>query len=248
MKPRRVGENVRLPLVIVVVVVLAVALVWRGRTSRRLTIEQSVDRYRRTLSAVHDASTRSRTAEGKTTAAPLTYSTRSSSTRSAPRISRWRLALVAAMAVATIAAGAAVLAANRKNGSPRASVATTTLPPATHPTTTTRPAAPTTTIPLLTATDGSGTAFNVSRPTYTLVVQTNTGPCWLDARDASGTRLFSGTLSPGQSQSIAGVVTVQLGNPGAVSLTVDGTPVPFAQAGGSPVTLHFQSIPAQSPA
>ena len=104
-----------------------------------------------------------------------------------------------------------------------------------------RPAPTTTTVPIVTAADGSGTAFTVSKSPYNLVVQTNTGPCWIDARDAAGTTLFSGTLSQGQSQSIAGVVSVQLGNPGAVTLSIDGTPVPFVQAGGSPVTLHFQT-------
>jgi cytoskeletal protein RodZ len=236
-----VGENVPLPLVIVVVVVLIIAVVWRGRTSRRLTIEQSVDRYRRTLSAVHDAASRSRTGEGGSPpAAPMTSRSRRSPIWAAPAGSRWRVALLAAMGVATIAAAAAVIVANRGNEPHRAAAPTTTRPPATHPTTTTRPA-PTTTVPIVTASDGSGTAFTVSKSPYSLVIQTNTGPCWIDARDATGTALYTGTLLQGQSQSIAGVVTVQLGNPGAVTLSIDGTPVPFVQVGGSPVTLHFQT-------
>ena len=122
----------------------------------------------------------------------------------------------------------------------RSSDPTTTRPPATQPTTTTRPA-PTTTVALVTANPGSGTAFTIAKPTYTLVVETTTGACWIDARDPAGTKLFSGTLSAGQSQSItAGAMTLRLGNPAAVTLTIDGKPVPFTVTNGSPATLQFQ--------
>jgi cytoskeletal protein RodZ len=118
---------------------------------------------------------------------------------------------------------------------------TTTRPPATNPTTTTTRPAPTTTVPLVSASDGSGTAFTIAAPTYTLVVQTTSGDCWVDARDPRGTSLFSGTLLSGQSQSITGgTFTLQLGNPAAVSLSIEGKPVPFSLAGGSPIRLQFQ--------
>jgi hypothetical protein len=39
-------------------------------------------------------------------------------------------------------------------------------------------------------------------------------------------------------------MTLQLGNPAAVTVTVDGTPVPITVTNGSPVTLHFTGTPA----
>jgi hypothetical protein len=227
-------------LVIVVVVALLVGLFLRARTSRRLTIEQSVDRYRRTLSAVHDAAARSRPTAG----APGGPIVLAPSGKRPPRSrrshrSRARWLAVGAMAVVTVATVAVVIAENRDPSPRRAAGTTTTRPPATQPTTTTRPA-PTTTVALVTA-GGTGTTFMIANPTYTLVVRTTTGACWIDARDAAGATLFSGTLSTGQSQSItARALSLQLGNPAAVTLRIDGKPVPFTLANGSPVTLHFQ--------
>lgn len=230
-----------MPLVIVVVVVIVVALFMRGRTSRRLTIEQSVDRYRRTLNAVHDAAARSRPT-GDAPPGPIVVAPsgkrppRSHRTRS-PR-TRWLA--VGAMVVVTAATAAVVIAQNRDRDTNRSSGTTTTRPPATHPTTTTRPA-PTTTVALVSANQGSGTAFTVAKATYTLVVETTTGPCWIDARDPAGTKLFSGTLLAGQSQSITGgAMTLRLGNPAAVTLSIEGKPVPFTVPNGSPATLQFQ--------
>jgi cytoskeletal protein RodZ len=237
-----------LPLLIAVGVGLVIFVLRRAFFGRRLTIEQSVDRHRRALSAVHDAATRAREgegtrAEGGVSARPMSKTARTRSRRlMAPR-SRWQLA-VALMAVATVATVGIVIAQNGDTSTERSSPTTTTRPPATHPTTTTRPA-PTTTVALVTPTDGSGTAFTIAKPTYTLVVQTTTGDCWIDARDPAGTSLFSGTILSGQSQSITGsTFTLQLGNPAAVSLSVEGKAVPFSLAGGSAIRLQFVGRPA----
>ncbi len=78
-----------------------------------------------------------------------------------------------------------------------------------------------------------------------------TAACWVEITAATGHGpvLFAGTLRPGTRQPVpAGVggVRVQLGNPGAMSLVVDGAPmaVPRPVAGG-PFTLVFQP-PAKS--
>jgi len=231
---------VHLPLVIVVVLVLAVALVVRARTSRRLTIEQSVDRYRRTLTAVHDAAARSRPPGGAPTG-PIVLAPTGKRVRRErrPPSSRARWLAVGAMAVVTAITAALVIAETRDEGARRTVASTTTRPPATNPTTTTLPA-PTTTVALVTAIGGTGTSFTVAKPTYTLVVAT-TGDCWIDARDPSGTTLYSGVVSAGQTQPItAGGITLRLGNPAAVALTIDGTRVPFTVTNGSPVTLEFR--------
>ena len=236
-----------MPLLIAVGVGLVIFVLRRAFFGRRLTIEQSVDRHRRALSAVHDAATRSREsdgtrAEGAVSARPMSKPAKARSHRSMAPRARWRLA-VALMAVATVATVGIVIAQNGDTSTKRSSPTTTTRPPATHPTTTTRPA-PTTTVALVTATDGSGTAFTIAKPTYTLLVQTTTGDCWVDARDPAGTSLFSGTLLSGQSQSITGsTFTLRLGNPAAVSLSVEGKAVPFSLADGSAIRLQFVGRP-----
>lgn len=236
-------------LLIAVAVALVVFVLRRAFFGRRLTVEQSVDRHRRALSAVHEAAAGAR--EGEATRADGTGSARPlrrpAATRTrrplAPR-TRWQIA-VALMALATVVTGGIVIAQRDGTGTPRSSATTTTRPPATNPTTTTTRPAPTTTVPLVTATDASGTAFTIGKPTYTLVVQAVSGDCWVDARDPEGTSLYSGTILSGQSQSITGgTFTLRLGNPGAVSLSVEGKPVAFSPADGSSIRLHFVGRPA----
>jgi cytoskeletal protein RodZ len=245
----RVGENDHLPLVIVVFVVLVAGVIWRARTTRRLTIEESVDRYRRTLSAVHEAAARSQTTEDDAPGPLRNEPPRFEPTRFDPAGrtskrysgagSRRSLAVVA-MAVLTVVVMAVVIAASRGHGSRSSAATTTTRAPVTHPSTSTQ-APSTTSVPLVTATGASRTAFTVATASYTLVVQTTTAACWVDARTPSGTSLFSGTLSAGQAQSItATAITLRLGNPAAVTLSIAGQPVSFPLAGGSPVTLQFQ--------
>jgi cytoskeletal protein RodZ len=65
-------------LVIVVIVMLIGGMIWRARRTRRLTIEESVDQYRRTLGAVHDAAARSRASDAKNVAAPRDHTRRDS--------------------------------------------------------------------------------------------------------------------------------------------------------------------------
>ena len=227
-----------MPLLIVVAVLIVVGVVWRARVTRRLTIEESVDRYRRTLSAVHDATVRSRVGEAASPAA--TFRPRAGRTLALPSRRLVGGAVAAALVLVVVA-----VAATRHGGGgghPRAAAPTTTRPHATS-TTSTTVAAPTTTVPLIRPADATGTAFTIGKLSYTLVLQSNNGACWIDARDPSGTELFTGVLSNGASQTITATnATVRLGNPGAVSLTVDGTPVPFLAPNGSPVTLHFQGV------
>jgi hypothetical protein len=241
---------------IVVVGLLIIGLVWRARTTRKLTIEESVDRYRRTLSAVHDAAARSVDPRDESEGPSLLGPARADPARSVPprfappqpgpshriTVGSRRSLLVAAMAAATIVAMAVVIAAGHgKGGAHKTAGATTTRPHTTSPSTTTTRPAPTTTAPLLVANVGSKTDFTVSKVSYTLVVQTTNGACWVDVRSPTGTALFSGTLSVGASQSVtAGAMTVRLGNPAAATLSIDGTPVPIDLTAGSPLTLHFQ--------
>jgi cytoskeletal protein RodZ len=226
-------------LVIAVAVGLLVFVLRRTIFGRRLTIEQSVDRYRRTLSAVHDAASRSSTSDGspggRTTLAPP----RRRRSRGANRGSRWWV-VVAVLVVATAGTVGVIVAQSRDNDKDRASTTTTTRPPPTNPTTTTTRAAPTTTVALVTATGTAGNEFTIAKPSYTLLVAA-TADCWVDARDPAGGSLFSGLLTAGQSQPIAAAaMNVNLGNPAAITMTVEGKPVPFTLADGSPVTVHLR--------
>jgi cytoskeletal protein RodZ len=229
------------PLLIVVAVLIVAGVIWRARVTRRLTLEESVDRYRRTLSAMHDATIRSQDGE---TAAPA-------ATPFTPRPSRAlgppsRRVIAGAVAAAATVVVVAIVATHHGGGGgrPDAQALTTTRPTA-PTTTTTTVAAPTTTAPLVRVADPTGTAFTIGRSSYSLVLQSTNGACWIDARDPAGTSLFTGLLSDGGSQTItASNATVRLGNPGAVTVTVDGAPVPFRTHNGAPVTLHFQGATA----
>ncbi|HEX4490511.1 MAG TPA: DUF4115 domain-containing protein [Acidimicrobiia bacterium] len=231
-----------MPLLIVVAALIVAGVIWRARVTRRLTIEESVDRYRRTLTAMHDATARSKGDEPTatvTTATPFTPRT--------PRTPRVlgpasRRVVVGALAAAVALVVAALVATHHggDGGQPRAQASTTTRPRP-EPTTTTTVAAPTTTVPLVRPADGTGTAFTIAKASYTLQLHSTNGECWVEARDPAGASLWTGLLSNGASQAItASSATLRLGNPGAVTVTVDGAPVPFQTHNGAPVTLHFQ--------
>ena len=231
-------------LLIVVAIVLVAGFVWRART-RRLTVEQSVDRYRRTLGAVQDAATRASPPQGALRA-PSHGQWRRGSGRRATLASPRNLG-VAAIALVTVGTVGVVFATHHAKPRHRAAAPTTTTTrPVPRPTTTTRPAPTTTTPPLVRAT-GTLNTFTVSRPSYEIVVQAVTSQCWVDMRNPAGTSLYTGTLSATQSQAVtASVVTIKLGNPAAVKVSIDGTPVSFTIPTGSLTTLHFQGTPAVS--
>ncbi len=232
---------------IVVAIVLVAGFVWRARSSRHLTVEESVDRYRRTLGAVHDAATRAPPPKAELRA-PSREQLRRGSGHHPSLVYRRNVALaVAGIAVVTVGVVGVVIATHHTRPKHRAAAPTTTTtrrPP--RPTTTTRPAPTTTTPPLVTATAAVDT-FTVSKPSYEIVVHAVGSACWVDMRDPAGSSLFTGTLAATESQSItASSVTVRLGNPAAVTVSIDGTPVSFTIPNGSATTLHFQGTAAVS--
>ncbi len=227
-------------LVFVVIVVIVGAVILRQFAARRPTLEESVDRYRRTLDAVHDASSGTRVQDPNTPRPSLPL--RESRPRDLPgmRGQPLRLAVVAGMAVATIIGVVIVvksISGDSKPGAkptPAASRAATT-------TTTARPTTTTVATPIVAATGTSGSDFVVSRSSFTVTIAATQGACWIDAKDASGAVIYAGTIASGQSQSVVGAVaTLQLGNPRAVTLTIDGTEVPYAPTAGTSNVLHFQ--------
>jgi len=92
-------------------------------------------------------------------------------------------------------------------------------------------------------TTAHGATYVAARARYTVVVGTSS-PCWVMATDTgTGAVTWTGTIPAGTSQSIAGTGTlaVELGAPGSVQVTVDGTPVQLPQGYAAPFTLTFET-------
>jgi len=84
----------------------------------------------------------------------------------------------------------------------------------------------------LVAINSSSTAatYQVSDAPFTVTVSTTSGPCWLEATDASnGQLLWEGTLAPGQSQTVS--------SPAGLLLRLGNSPVTTVTEGGQVVNL-----------
>jgi hypothetical protein len=112
----------------------------------------------------------------------------------------------------------------------------------THATTTT---APTSFTPQTSA--AGAVTYVPPAPSFVLQISTPNGPCWVHVTtQPAGTVVFSQTLPAGSSQqlSLTGANTVELGAPGATSITLDGTPVVLPANYNIPLTLTFAPAPA----
>jgi hypothetical protein len=95
------------------------------------------------------------------------------------------------------------------------------------------------------STSALGATYTPPSGAYSLVVSTTTGKCWVQVRSvSSGTTLFAQTLNAGVQQAIAGngAVSVVLGAPSLVSVTLDGSPVVFPPGARAPLTLTFTPV------
>lgn len=107
-------------------------------------------------------------------------------------------------------------------------------------TTTTTTAPPTVSSPTLISANGA--TYQVSDASYSLALTAKTGECWISATDSTtGTTLFSGVLSTGQSHTVTatGPVTVIAGAPAAFAATVNGAAVQLPFGYQAPFTLKF---------
>jgi hypothetical protein len=97
------------------------------------------------------------------------------------------------------------------------------------------------------STSSSGATYAPPAAAYTLVVSTSTGRCWVEVQATpGGSVLFANTLDAGAQQSLPtqGEVSVVLGAPSVVSVTLNGAPVVFPSGSFSPLILTF-APPAQ---
>jgi hypothetical protein len=91
------------------------------------------------------------------------------------------------------------------------------------------------------ATSRSAT-YAVSVSTFTLAFSATSGACWVDATNGtSGAALFVETLEPGQQHSLvaSGPVTVVLGAPTVLAVSVNGSAVALPSGFQTPFTMKF---------
>lgn len=156
------------------------------------------------------------------------------------------LTAVAGLAVLIVAGSAAAAVMLRGGASPAASTTATksvvSLPSGSEPTNT-KPAATTTTTTLPVSLVSSTQQAAVYRVTGTAQISIDaSGRCWVEVRQGtqSGPVVFTGTLTQGSTKAVSGPAWVRLGNPPAVSVSVDGTPISRPTAAGSPYNLEFE--------
>jgi Domain of unknown function (DUF4115) len=118
-----------------------------------------------------------------------------------------------------------------------AAATTTSTSVAARPTTTT-------TLPAVSppqVTSATDATYAVGKSAYTLVLTATSSQCWVSVTGAAGASIFSGVLNAGQQQSIpaTGLVSVEVGAPGAFSATVNGMAVTLPTNYQTPLTLHF---------
>jgi hypothetical protein len=119
----------------------------------------------------------------------------------------------------------------------RHAAAATTTSTAGRPTTTT-------TLPVVSppqVTSATDATYAVGENTYTLLLSATSSECWVSVTGPTGASIFSGVLNAGQQQSIpaTGLVSVEVGAPGAFAATVNGTAVTLPTNYQTPLTLHF---------
>jgi hypothetical protein len=117
---------------------------------------------------------------------------------------------------------------------PKQEATTTSVPPTTATTAPPKPAQ------LLSA--GGGTATYQLRSKDALVVVKASGPCWIEVRVGSpqGQVVYEGTLEAGMMAHVTGPAWIRLGNPPAVTVLVDGMPMPVpGRQLAVPMNLQF---------
>jgi Domain of unknown function (DUF4115) len=136
--------------------------------------------------------------------------------------------------------------AHHRSGGATVTTAHSHAPPVRHQASTT-----TSTVPPVVSEPQGGTAhsatYQVATPSYSLALAATAGACWVEVTDtANGSVLFSGTLFPGQSHTIAatGPVTVIAGAPGSFAATVNGAAVTLPFGYQAPFTLTLRTAAA----
>jgi Domain of unknown function (DUF4115) len=88
----------------------------------------------------------------------------------------------------------------------------------------------------------STATYAVGGGTFSLSFAATSGPCWVDATNStSGATVFAGTLEPGKNQAVnvTGPLTVIIGAPSVLAVSVNGSPVALPSGFETPFTMLF---------
>ena len=225
-----------LVLLIVVSVLVTVVARRRGRDQR-----DTVTAQQRQLEALRIAASAPRT-EPDTRDAPPVPLRGLRPERREPRIDgRWLLiggAVVAVLAIVGLAVELGVGSGGGSDATPQARSqkpkSSTTTAPASTTTTTVAPAAS------ITDTQGSTVTISVPASPYQVTIAARAA-CWMQAVQADQTVVVTTTLQPGESKELTGTgpLTVQLGNPAGVDVSVNGLAMTLPASGGSAMKLQL---------
>lgn len=152
--------------------------------------------------------------------------------RSGPRLPLWGTALVAVAAT-----GAGLLIYHAVSSQPSPHLAGSPAAAASKPATTRPPASPTV------AASPTATPTSSQAPGTVLIsLAAVTEPCWAQLTTAAGATVYQGILAVGSTMTWteSQAVMLQLGNPGGVTLTVNGQA--RTGLGVNPVTLNLAPV------
>ena len=99
------------------------------------------------------------------------------------------------------------------------------------------------------STTANGATYVPPTPSYQLTFTAAHGACWvLVTSQSTGSTLYTAVMPQGTSQSVPASdgTEVQLGAPGAISITLDGEPVILPSSLTSPYALYFQPATSTS--
>ena len=117
-----------------------------------------------------------------------------------------------------------------------------------HSTVTTTTVAPVVSLP--SAGSPNSAVYAVKPTTYTLAMSATSSYCWVQATEAgSGYVLYSGTLTPGQTESVTvtGAVSLIVGAPDTFAANINGTSVSFPFGFQAPFTMEFLQATSTHP-
>jgi hypothetical protein len=226
-------------LVALLVVSIIVTVVARGRGRDH---RDSVGVQQRQLEALRIATSAPRTEPVTREPPPLPVRGLGPERRRAPKVNvRWLVIGGAVVVVLALVGVAVALGLGSDTGSdgkheavsPKHSSTTTTDPPSTT-TTTVPPAAS------ITGTEGGTVTISVPASPYQVTIAARSD-CWMQAVQADQTVVVTTTLQAGESKDLtqSGPLTIRLGNPGGVDVSVNGQAMTLPASGGSAMKLQL---------
>ncbi|MDQ1392426.1 MAG: hypothetical protein QOK39_531 [Acidimicrobiaceae bacterium] len=233
------------PLLIAVIAAVAVALTIHS-ARRALAERNAVERHHRTLDVLGTLAERAERAEVAAPSAPVAapYQPRHRRSRSTRRrVSPFAAVGILGAVLVAVAAGWYLAARQPGGASPAQRQPPAKQAPTVAPSTTLANRTPV----VLLSSDDQQARYRLQSPSVQVELVA-TGACWVEIKSGlgQGPVVFSGTLRPGARRAIpttaaSGGVSIRLGNPAGMSVSVDGSVLPVPRPTGTkPFTLLFQ--------